>query len=289
MKFGLHFANLVFPDPADAHRVVRAAEVAGFESAIAIEHVVLPTRYDSRYPYSPDGRLPGGPQTLFPDPLLWMAHAAAVTTRMRFITGVLVVPQRNPLVLAKEVATLDYLSRGRVSLGIGVGWLREEFAALGVPFENRGRRTDEAIAIMRALWSGDDVSFHGEFAQFRGVNCNPKPVHGGVPILVGGHSEHAARRAGRLGDGFFPATGTLRPIEPLTDLMRRTAEAAGRDPAGIEITTGCPGAVGNEPLAAVDECRSRGVHRVTVPASTFLPDPEARLAEFGQRVIRQSV
>ena len=207
---------------------------------------------------------------------------------MRFITGVLVVPQRNPLVFAKEVATLDYLSRGRISLGIGVGWLREEFAALGVPFEGRGRRTDEAIAIMRALWSDDDVTFQGEFAQFRGVNCNPKPVHGRVPILVGGHSEQAARRAGRLGDGFFPATGTQGPIQPLIDLMRQTAEAAGRNPADIELTTGCPGAVGREPLAAVDECRSRGVHRVTVSASTFLPDPEARLAEFGQRVIRQS-
>jgi hypothetical protein len=138
MKFGLHFANLTFPEPAAAHRVARAAEAAGFESLITVEHVVWPTRYDSRYPYSPDGRLPGGPGTLLPDPLIWMAHVAAATTTLRLITGVLVVPQRNPLVLAKQVATLDHLSGGRICLGIGVGWLREEFDALGVPFERRG-------------------------------------------------------------------------------------------------------------------------------------------------------
>jgi probable F420-dependent oxidoreductase len=288
MKFGLHFANLTFPDPAAAHRVARAAEAAGFESLITVEHVVWPTRYDSRYPYAADGRLPGGPSTLLPDPLIWMAHVAAATTALRLITGVLVVPQRNPLVLAKQVATLDHLSGGRVSLGIGVGWLREEFDALGVPFERRGARTDEYVAAMRALWAGDDASYRGAFVRFEGMSANPKPVRGAVPILVGGHSEQAARRAGRLGDGFFPATGTQGPIEPLIALMKRTAEEAGRDPARIEITTGCPGALGEEPLRAVEECRARGAHRLLVPAAAFLPDPEAKLASFGERVIRRA-
>lgn len=287
MKFGLHFANLTFPDPAAAHRVARAAEAAGFESLITVEHVVWPTRYTSRYPYAPDGRLPGGPGTLLPDPLIWMAHVAAVTTTLRLITGVLVVPQRNPLVLAKEVATLDHLSGGRISLGIGVGWLREEFAALGVPFEGRGARTDESIAAMRALWAGDDASFEGKLVRFEGMSCNPKPVRGAVPILVGGHSEQAARRAGRLGDGFFPATGIQGPVEPLIDLMRKSALAASRDPARIEITTGCPGALGDDPVRAVEACRARGAQRVLVPATAFLPDPESRLAAFGERVIRR--
>jgi probable F420-dependent oxidoreductase len=286
VKFGLHFANLTFPEPADAHRVARAAEAAGFESLITVEHVVWPTRYESRYPYSPDGRLPGGPGTLLPDPLIWMAHVAAATTALRLITGVLVVPQRNPLVLAKQVATLDHLSGGRITLGIGVGWLREEFEALGVPFERRGARTDECIAAMRALWAADDASYRGAFVRFEGMSCNPKPVRGRVPIVVGGHSEHAARRAGRLGDGFFPATGIQVPVEPLIDLMKRTAEAAGRDPSGIEITTGCPGVLGDDPVRAVEECRARGAARVLVPASAFVPDPEAKLATFGERVIR---
>jgi probable F420-dependent oxidoreductase len=288
VKFGLHFANLTFPDPAAAHRVARAAEAAGFESLITVEHVVWPTRYASRYPYAPDGRLPGGPGTPLPDPLIWMAHVAAATTRLRLITGVLVVPQRNPLVLAKQVATLDHLSGGRVSLGIGVGWLREEFDALGVPFERRGARTDEYVAAMRALWAGDDASFRGTFVGFEGMSCNPKPVHGAVPILVGGHSEQAARRAGRLGDGFFPATGMAGPVEPLIALMRRAATEAGRDPASIEVTTGCPGALGDDPVGAVEACRARGAQRVLVPSAAFLPDPEARLAAFGERVIRRT-
>jgi probable F420-dependent oxidoreductase len=286
VNFGLHFANLTFPDPAAAHRVARAAEAAGFESLITVEHVVWPTRYASRYPYAPDGRLPGGPATVLPDPLIWMAHVAATTTRLRLITGVLVLPQRNPLVLAKQVATLDHLAGGRVSLGIGVGWLREEFEALGVPFERRGARTDEYVAAMRALWAGDDASFQGTFVRFEGVSSNPKPARGTVPILVGGHSEQAARRAGRLGDGFFPATGMQGPVEPLIDLMRRAATEAGRDPARIEITTGCPGALGEDPVRAVEACRARGAQRVLVPAAAFLPDPEARLAAFGERVIR---
>jgi probable F420-dependent oxidoreductase len=288
MNFGLHFANLTFPDPAAALRVARAAEAAGFESLITVEHVVWPTRYASRYPYAPDGRLPGGPGTALPDPLIWMAHVAAATTRLRLITGVLVVPQRNPLVLAKQVATLDHLSGGRVSLGIGVGWLREEFDALGVPFERRGARTDEYVGAMRALWAGDDASFHGAFVRFEGMSCNPKPVRGSVPILVGGHSEPAARRAGRLGDGFFPATGIQGPVEPLIELMRRAAVEAGRDPARIEITTGCPGALGDDPVRAVEAARTRGVHRVLVPASAFLPDPETKLVAFGERVIRHT-
>jgi len=289
VKFGLHFANLTFPDPAAAHRVARAAEAAGLESLITVEHVVWPTRYTSRYPYAPDGRLPGGPATALPDPLIWMAHVAAVTTRLRLITGVLVVPQRNPLVLAKQVATLDHLSGGRVSLGIGVGWLREEFDALGVPFERRGARTDEYVAAMRALWAGDDASFSGTFVRFEGMSCNPKPPRGTVPILVGGHSEQAARRAGRLGDGFFPATGLQGPVEPLIDLMRRAAAEAGRDPGTIEITTGCPGALGDDPIAAVEACRARGAHRVLVPAAGFRPDPETLLAAFGERVIRRTL
>jgi probable F420-dependent oxidoreductase len=287
VKVGLHFGNMVFPEPAAAHRVARAAEAAGFESIVAIEHVVWPTRYESRYPYAADGRLPGGPETLLPDPLMWLGHVGAVTARLRLITGVLIVPQRNPLVLAKQVATLDHLSGGRVSLGIGVGWLREEFDALGVPFARRGARADEYVAAMRALWAADDASYRGEFVRFAGVSSNPKPVTGTVPILVGGHSEQAARRAGRLGDGFFPATGTQGPIAPLIALMRTAAQEAGRDPAAIEITTGCPGALGPDPLRAIEERRAHGAHRILVPATAFLPDPEAKLAAFGERVIRQ--
>ena len=288
MKFALHFGNSNFPDAAGAKRLAQAAEAAGFESVFAIEHVVWPTSYASTYPYSPTGKLPGGPETRLPDPLIWIAHAAALTTRLNFITGILILPQRNPLVLAKEAATLDFMSGGRLRLGVGVGWLREEFAALGVPFDRRGARTDEYMRAMRALWAKDDASFRGQFVSFDGMSCNPKPVNGAVPFIVGGHSEAAARRAGRLGDGFFPATGAQVDIQPLIALMRRTAAEAGRDPAAIELTTGCPGALpgsGQDPLAAIAAAARNGVHRVVLPVTAFMPELEAKLQEFGERVI----
>lgn len=314
MKFALHFANSNFPDAAGAKRLAVAAEAAGFEQLLVIEHVVWPTQYKSVYPYAPSGRLPGGPDTKLPDPLIWMAFAAAATTRLRFMSGVLILPLRNPVVLAKELATLDYMSGGRIDLGVGVGWLAEEFEAVGVPFTQRGKRTDEAIAAMRALWSKDDASFAGTYTRFHGMSCNPKPAKGSVPIVIGGHSEVAARRAGRIGNGFFPATGAPVDIGPLLELMRSTALEHGRDPAAIEITTGCPGALpgsGQDPLKAVSDAAARGAQRVVLPVTAFLqgqePAPagkvgtqhektfgglgttqlEERLQEFGHAVIRK--
>jgi probable F420-dependent oxidoreductase len=310
MKFALHFSNSNFPDAAGAKRLAIAAEAAGFDSLVAIEHVVWPTSYASRYPYAPSGRLPGGPETPLPDPLIWMAFALAATTRIRCMTGILILPQRNPVVLAKELATLDFMSGGRIDLGVGVGWLKEEFEALGVPFEHRGARTDEYIEAMRALWARDDASFKGRFVAFDGVSANPKPVTGRIPIHIGGHSQAAARRAATLGDGFFPATGSPVDIEPLIAYMRRAAAAAGRDPASIEVTSGCPGALpgsGGDPVKAVLDAAGRGVGRVVLPVTAFLDASpavgtgqhartfgglphaglEARLADFGDRVIRK--
>ncbi|MBS0517808.1 MAG: LLM class F420-dependent oxidoreductase [Proteobacteria bacterium] len=289
MKFTLHFGNNNFPDLAGATRLARLAEVAGFDSVLAIDHVVFPHNYTSTYPYSATGRLFGNPGDPLPDPLIWMAFAAAVTTRLRFMTGVIILPLRNPLVLAKQVATLDHMSGGRIELGIGVGWLKEEFEALGVPFEKRGKRTDEYIGAMRALWAGDGASFAGEFVNFTEVSSSPKPVAGRVPIVVGGHSEAAARRAGRIGDGFFPSIGAQVDTRPLFDIVRRAAEAAGRDPDAIEMITGCPellpGATG-DPRAAVEERKARGIGRIVVPVGAFLPDIEETLERFGETIIK---
>lgn len=290
MKFTLHFANNTFPDMTGALRLARTAEAAGFDSIVTVDHVVFPDDYTSTYPYSATGRIPGDRTVALPDPLIWMAAAAAVTTRLRFMTGVIILPLRNPLVLAKQVATLDFMSGGRVELGIGVGWLKEEFEALGVPFEKRGKRSDEYIAAMRALWAGDGASYSGEFVKFHQVSSNPKPVRGSVPIVIGGHSEAAARRAGRLGDGFFPSIGSPLDTFPLFELVRRTAEAAGRDPAKIEMMAGCPDALpksGKDPKVAVEERRRRGIGRVVLPVHAFLPDLETTLGMFGEKVIRQ--
>ncbi|HEX6311877.1 MAG TPA: LLM class F420-dependent oxidoreductase, partial [Acidimicrobiia bacterium] len=204
MKFGIIFANAgPLGEPGLTTGLARLAEERGFESLWTVEHTVIPGGYASQYPYDDSGKMPGGDAVPITDPLIWMTWVAAVTTRLRVATGILILPQRNPLVLAKELATLDVLSNGRVELGIGVGWLREEFEALGVPFEERGARTDEYVAALRCLWSPGPSTFEGRFASFSDCNSYPKPVQeNGIPIVVGGHSPAAARRAGRLGDGF---------------------------------------------------------------------------------------
>lgn len=208
MKFGLAFASSVAIDGPSTLEICRRAEAAGFESIWGGEHVVLPDAIGSRYPYTADGKIPAEPDTPIPDPLIWLAFAAAAAPTLRLGTCILIVPQRNPLVLAKELATLDRLSGGRVELGLGVGWMKEEFAVLGVPWERRGARNDEYIAAMRALWAGPHAEFHGEFVDFAPVTCSPRPVQPSIPILVGGDTDAAIQRAVRLADGYFPEKAT---------------------------------------------------------------------------------
>lgn len=262
MKFGLRYCNTGrYVDPASAVELVQAAEEAGFESAWTVEHVVIPRGYQSAYPYAADGRIPGGEGDFpIPDPLIWMAYVAARTSRIRLATGILILPQRNPVITAKEVATLDVMSGGRVLLGIGVGWLKEEFEALGVPFAERGRRTDDYIAAMRALWSSPAPTYEGRFIRFRDAFMRPKPVRGDVPIIIGGHSEAAAKRAGRLAQGFFPARGLMAE---LVAVVRREAGAAGRDPDAVEITASMPDDPREIPALA-----KLGVRRLLVPVSS---------------------
>src|SRR4051794_37728821 len=208
----------------DAVEIARVAESAGCESIWAVEHVVVPDGYDSRYPYAADGRMGLTGADAIPDPLDWLAYVAAVTTTLRLATGVLILPQHNPVVLAKRAATIDALSNGRLLLGIGVGWLKEESDAIGVTFADRGRRTDEYIAAMRALWRDRPAGFEGEFVRFADVSSTPAPVQrGGVPIVVGGTSAAAIRRAGRTGDGYFPIGVGPDKLPPLLDAVRREA------------------------------------------------------------------
>ena len=217
MKFALRYCNTGrYADPADAVELLQAAEEAGFESAWTVEHTVVPEGYESAYPYSPDGKMAGGRTDIpLPDPLIWLSFAAAATSTIKLGTAILILPQHNPVIVAKQVATLDHLSGGRALLGVGVGWLREEFEALGVPFEDRGARMDEYIAVMRELWTAERPSFDGAFVRFDGAQCRPRPVNGTVPIIVGGHSKAAARRAGPARRRVLPGArrpgGALRP------------------------------------------------------------------------------
>ena len=285
MKVGLAFASSVGIDGESALELCRRAEALGFESVWGGEHVVLPTSIASKYPYSPDGKIPAQPDTPIPDPLIWLAYVAAAVPTLRLGTCILIVPQRNPLVLAKELATLDHLTGGRVELGIGVGWLKEEFEALGVPWERRGARNDEYIAAMKALWAAPHAEFHGEFVDFEPVTCNPRPVNGSIPVLVGGDTDAAIRRAVRIADGYFPGEGDAERLGALIARVREAAESHDRDPDSIEINA-IFGVQMTDPEVGVEQLQSLGVGRIMVPAFFFAgPGGLDRLSEFGERVL----
>jgi len=288
MKFGLAFASSIAAEHAPALELCQRAEAAGFESLWGGEHVILPSSIESKYPYTADGKIPADPETPIPDPLIWLAFAAAAAPSMRLGTCILIVPQRNPLVLAKELATLDRLSGGQVELGLGVGWMREEFDALGVPWERRGARNDEYIEAMRALWAGPHAEFHGDFVDFAPVTCSPRPVQDHIPVLVGGDSEAAIARAVRLADGYFPGEGDAEQLRRLVERVRRGAEAAGRDPDTIGINA-MFGAHMSDPNAGVELLREIGVDRIMVPAFAFAGRSGLdRLSAFGEQVIQQA-
>src|SRR5947209_6690169 len=228
LKFGVvaPVSAGVTADPRWMAGFARHLEACGFESIVAVEHTVLATRYDSVYPYDPSGRVELAPDCPVPDPLDLLSFLAAHTERLTLATGVLVLPNHHPVVLAKRAATVDALSGGRLRLCVGVGWLREEIEACGTEFASRGRRADEQLAVLRALWNQrtGGVTHRGEFFQFDDVVCSPKPVEGDrLSIHVGGHSKAAARRAGRLGDGFQPLGVTGTQLTDLLVLMRNEA------------------------------------------------------------------
>lgn len=279
MKFGLMFVNTgLGSTPAGARQLATQAEALGFESLWTVEHVVVPSGYQSQYPYDKSGKMAGGLEEFdLPDPLVWLAFAAAVTERIKLGTGILILPQRNPLVVAKEVATLDVFSGGRVILGTGVGWLREEFEALGVPFADRGRRHDEYVAAMRALWSGERTTVHSTYTDFERCISRPVPSQGTVPIVIGGHTAKAAQRAAQIGDGFFPGSGSLDELRAAFDAMRAECDAIGRDPGEVELTAGGGGRTPEELFARVEALAEMGVRRVMVP-----PAPGERMAQMAE-------
>lgn len=198
------FGNSPRRDVGFVRDFAQAAEQLGFRALYAPEHVVFFASYESSYPYTPDGAPAWGPETGIYDPLFVFQAAADATTTLRFCTGVLILPQRPVLLTAKEVMTLDHLSGGRFELGVGSGWSWEEYAALGVPFEERGRRMDEYLDVLRLVWREAPASFDGRFTTFDGLVLNPRPVtDGGPPVIVGGDSAPAMRRAARRGDGWY--------------------------------------------------------------------------------------
>jgi probable F420-dependent oxidoreductase len=279
MKVGLMFANVVFYGQRDgAMKMAQAVDDSGIESLWTVEHVVVPQGYASAYPYSGSGKMPGDETSPITDPLAWIAFMAGLTKNVRLATGILILPQRNPVVLAKECATIDVLSEGRLTLGVGIGWLEEEFNAIGVPFGERVARTEEYVQALRTLWSTDET-FDGEFTKFNQARSYPKPVQSdGIPIVVGGHTKAAARRAGRIGDGFFPGRGDF-PV--LFDECRKAAKDAGRDPDAVELTVG-----GIPSVDFAKQMQDLGVTRIVMPPPSFDPNDLGRaLGELHDNLI----
>lgn len=256
----------------------RQAEAAGVDRLLLTDHVLMGEHTD-RYPWGP---FPFPPDTPWLEPLTLIAALAPATRRVRFSTKILIAPLRPAPLLAKTLATLDVLSNGRMILGVGIGWLAEEFAAVGVPFASRAERTDESIEALRGLWGPGASAHAGRHYAWPEVESNPKPVQARLPIVIGGHTKGAARRAARLGDGFFPA----RPDTLGECMAELAAECArvGRDPSEIEITTGCP-----PKLDEIKRLEDLGVGRITFPPPGFTPDAvKAGLEKLGSEIIARA-
>ena len=272
MKFALHAVGCgSTARPEILAEVARKAEALEFESVWIPEHLVVPMTMRTAYPYAADGKFPGGPRVALHDPFVALAFVAACTSRLRLGTGVYVLPLRNAVSVAKAAASLDVLSNGRLLFGIGVGWLEEEFEAVGMPFRDRAARTREAIRMMKRLWTEDAPSFEGRFHRFAPLGFNPKPVQQPhPPIILGGESPAALKRAAEMGDGWIGVAHTPDTVQPLLAVLRDHAARAGRDPNGLEITVGpAPGLALDR--NAVRAFAAAGVHRLIVFSPGFVP------------------
>jgi probable F420-dependent oxidoreductase len=284
MKVGLMFTNTgALSQPDLIAHLATTSEQCGIESMWTIEHVVIPQGFQTPYPYSRDGKFPGGETAPILDPLIPLSFCASMTSRLRFGTAVMILPQRHPIYVAKELSTLDVLSGGRMMLGIGSGWLKEEFAALQIDFKARGARTDEAIMAMRALWRDNPSTFEGKHFHFRQMMSFPKPLQkGGIPIHVGGHSPAAVRRAARLGDGFFPAPGNLNVLKQLFADLRAECERIGRNPAEIELS-----AAGKLTPDLIKTFQDMGVMRaMTIPPGADRDSLSRGLEKLGNEIVK---
>lgn len=253
MKFGLFGINFgPCAVPATAAAVARAAELAGFDSVWTGEHVVLP---DPQVPPSP---VP--PETPFIDSAAALAFAAAHTQRIKLGTGIIILPQRNPVVLAKELASVDVLSSGRLIFGIGIGYLAPEFAAIGAPFDHKGPRSEEFLAAMIALWSMEKPAYHGRFVSFSGINAMPRPVQRPHPeIVFGGHTKQAYSRAARLAKGWFGFALDVDATAKCVEGLKAACRDAGRTFDDLEISV-CPR--GRIDAAAAKRFADAGVDRL---------------------------
>jgi probable F420-dependent oxidoreductase len=262
MKTGVHtgFSGATSPDLIAAFGQI--VEERGFHTLWVPEHVLFFREHESRYPYSKDGRIPGNPDGVM-EPLTALTFVAANTERLRLGTGICLVPQRDPIYTAKQVADVDFLSKGRLDFGIGIGWLREEFAALNIPWERRADRTRECISVMKTLWCDEVSSFKGEFYEFPECLQNPKPTQKPhPPLYFGGESEPALRRVADLGQGWFGYNLMPDDLSALLPRIDALLEEAGRARSDIQICVGPRGQADPDTIASF---RDLGVDQLILP------------------------
>ena len=258
MDIGLNMS--ISTNSIDVAEIAAKAEALGFESIWLPEHPVMPVNTASKYPGSPDGSIPDYMSDMA-DPYIGLARASAVTSTIKLGTGITLIPERNPLVLAGAIASLDRFSGGRFLLGIGTGWLREETEIMGGDFDHRWTQAQESIEVMRALWTQDTAEYHGRYYDFPPVQCNPKPVQeGGPPVILGGNARNVFRRVARWGDGWMPTAASPEQIAAGRAAIDELAEASGRDPSGIGITVF--GQAADRDL--ISQFESAGANRVIV-------------------------
>ena len=253
MKYGFYIPNRgPLATPENLITYARRGEELGFDCMVVGDHVIMPTMISSPYPYTIDGDFPGAGDGECMEQLTLLTFLAGVTNRIRLVPSVMILPHRNPILAAKMLATLDVLSGGRLTLGMGVGWMEEEFEILGLPsFAQRGDVSDEYIRVFKELWTSEVPTFDGRYCRFSDIKFLPKSAQKPhPPIWIGGNSRRAIRRAAQLGDGWQPVVGTTAvPLEPEKlegdlDLLARYAEMAGRDPSTIEVSM----RVGRDPV-----------------------------------------
>jgi len=276
--FAVGIADTARPEMITA--IATNAERLGFSTVWAPEHVVLLENFSSRYPYSGDGKIPIPTATPLLDPFIALTYAAAHTSRIRLATGICILPERNPLVLAKVAASLDYLSNGRFALGIGIGWLEEEFKAIGVPWARRTQRTREYVEAMRNLWGDENSSYKGEFVSFKNARSFPKPAQGRkLPILVGGQTDPALKRAAEYGDGWCGFNLTPEETAEKIARLRELMKAAGRTSENFEISMSPPATATPDVLKRY---RDAGVDELYL--SPVLANPPRNIGEL-QRML----
>jgi len=284
MKVGLIPVNMGVENVDQMIAIAQKAESVGIESLWTFEHVIVPVEYKSKYPYNPSGKMGAPPETNMIDPLIALTAIAANTSTVRLATGVNILPQTNPLYLAKQAASLDFISGGRFMLGIGIGWLREEFDALGVSFERRGARFDDYIEAMKKVWAGDVVEHKSDFLNWSGFKSYPLPIQKpGVPCIIGGSKGKVFDRIAKHGDGWYAPAQNAEDLESMLKKLDEACERAGRDRSTVEIST-----MWIPPMESIDVVKryeDLGVSRLVVPLPALGGPPIEALDKMGEEIL----